>query len=123
MRLYEGSLSLSLSLSLSYLDLKPITIPFPSNKEKVAPIWQVWGKKNTNESVSQQNLSERERKKNVEQLERFHFLCLHLFSFFFQFFGSRPKNVPVADVWTEGVCMLFIYTLPYGTQYDHHNNQ
>lgn len=37
--------------------------------------------------------------------------------------GRRPKNVPVADVWTEGVCMLFIYTLPYGTQYDHHNNQ
>lgn len=43
--------------------------------------------------------------------------------FFFSDFGSRPKNVPVADVWTEGVCMLFIYTLPYGTQYDHHNNQ
>lgn len=48
-----------------------------------------------------------------------------IFFFFFSFpdFGSRPKNVPVADVWTEGVCMLFIYTLPYGTQYDHHNNQ
>lgn len=46
-----------------------------------------------------------------------------IFFFFFSDFGSRPKNVPVADVWTEGVCMLFIYTLPYGTQYDHHNNQ
>lgn len=44
-------------------------------------------------------------------------------SFFFLVFGKQPKNVPVADVWTEGVCMLFIYTLPYGTQYDHHNNQ
>lgn len=51
--------------------------------------------------------------------ERFYFFCLHLFLGF----GSQPKNVPVADVWTEGVCMLFIYTLPYGTQYDHHNNQ
>lgn len=49
------------------------------------------------------------------------------FSFFFLrlflVFGRQPKNVPVADVWTEGVCMLFVYTLPYGTQYDHHNNQ
>lgn len=38
-------------------------------------------------------------------------------------FGRLPKNVPITDVWTEGVCMLFVYTLPYGTQYDHHNNQ
>lgn len=38
-------------------------------------------------------------------------------------FGRQPKNVPVADVSTEGVCMLFVNTLPYGTQYDHHNNQ
>ncbi|KAF0024810.1 hypothetical protein F2P81_023612 [Scophthalmus maximus] len=44
-------------------------------------------------------------------------------SFLLSVFGRKPKNVPVADVWTEGVCMLFVYTLPYGTQYDHHNNQ
>lgn len=45
------------------------------------------------------------------------------FPFFFFLFGRQPKNVPVADVSTEGVCMLFVNTLPYGTQYDHHNNQ
>lgn len=115
--------SFSFSLSLFHLDLKPITIPFPSNKEKVAPIWQVWGKKNTNEAVSQQNLSEREKKMSSSLRDFTSCASIFFFSFFFQFFGSRPKNVPVADVWTEGVCMLFIYTLPYGTQYDHHNNQ
>lgn len=45
------------------------------------------------------------------------------FSFPFFRFGRQPKNVPVADVSTEGVCMLFVNTLPYGTQYDHHNTQ
>jgi len=49
--------------------------------------------------------------------DREHFLFL-----FFRF-GRQPKNVPVADVSTEGVCMLFVNTLPYGTQYDHHNTQ
>ena len=51
---------------------------------------------------------------------------LPLFILFFscvRYFGKQPKNVPVADVRTEGVCMLFANTPPYGTQCDHHNNQ
>lgn len=101
--------SLSLLLFLSYLDLKPITIPFPSNKEKVAPIWQVWGKKNTNEAVSQQNLSEREEK-NVEQLERFHFLCLHLFFLFFPSFLEAGLKMCLSQMFGQKVfaCCSFI---------------
>lgn len=74
------------------------------------------GKKNIQKKVIRQ---QNESRRVQPSRDFFSFFCLRLFLVF----GRQPKNVPVADVWTEGVCMLFVYTLPYGTQYDHHNNQ